>query len=168
MKLSQLKPAIGAKKNKKRIGRGNASGHGTFSGRGMKGQNSRKSGGVRIGFEGGQTPLLRRIPKLKGFKNINKVTFFPVNLSTIEEKYNADEIVSPQSLFEKKILRKKSQPVKILAVGEINKKLTFSELSFSNTAKEKIEKSGGKIEQELSKEKLTKDLPKKAKKKEKK
>lgn len=165
MKLSDLKPAKGAKKLKKRIGRGNASGTGTYSGRGMKGQNSRKSGGVRIGFEGGQTPLLRRIPKLKGFKNINKITFSPINLATIEEKYAEDEIVSPESLIKKNILRKKTQPVKILGVGEITKKISFSDVAFSATAKEKIEKAGGKIENELVKEKSPEKKTKKEKKK---
>jgi len=146
MKLNDLKSARGARKAKKRVGRGNGSGRGTFCTRGCKGQNSRSDGGVRLGFEGGQTPLLRRIPKLKGFKNPNREEFFPLNLATVESCFAENETVSPQTLLEKKIMRKKNQSVKVLGNGSISKKVNFKNVAFSKVAKEKVEKAGGKIE----------------------
>jgi large subunit ribosomal protein L15 len=125
MKLHQLQSAPGSKKQKVRRGRGDSSGSGNYSGRGMKGQNSRSGGGVRIGFEGGQTPLLRRTPKLKGFKQPNRVEYLPINLSVIEEKYSDGETVSTDTLLEKRIIRTISQPVKILGNGKLTKKVAF-------------------------------------------
>ncbi|MCT4592075.1 MAG: 50S ribosomal protein L15 [Candidatus Gracilibacteria bacterium] len=152
MKLHELKPAEGARKSKIRRGRGNASGKGTFSGRGCKGQNARSGGGVRLGFEGGQTPLLRRIPKLKGFKNPNRVDFVPFNLDAIEANFSDAEMVSIETLADKGML-KKNAPVKILGNGELTKKVNFDGVYVSASAKSKIEKAGGKIENELKNEK---------------
>ncbi len=152
VKLHDLKPAAGARKKSKRLGRGNASGKGTYSGRGMKGQNSRTGGGVRLGFEGGQTPLLRRIPKLKGFKNPNKEEFTPLNLAKIEELYKDGETVSLETVREKRITKKKNM-IKVLGNGELTKKITFQGVAVSASARKKIEKAGGKIENEIKAEK---------------
>jgi large subunit ribosomal protein L15 len=159
MNLSKLTTSRGSSKKAKRVGRGNASGRGTYSTRGVKGQNARSGGGVRLGFEGGQTPLLSRIPKLKGFKNHNREEFTPLNLAVIEAKFEADSMVSPESLNQKGIITKKG-PIKILGQGELTKALTFTNFAFSESAKEKITKAKGKIEQEI----VTKKEPKKSKK----
>lgn len=149
MKIHELKSAPGARKDKIRRGRGDASGKGSFSGRGCKGQNARSGGGVRIGFEGGQTPLMRRIPKLKGFRSPCKEVFTPCNLTKIDEAYKAGETVSSETLVAKRVISKKNLMVKILSMGELSKALTFDGVAFSATAKAKIEKAGGKITNEL-------------------
>ncbi len=143
-KLLDLKRNKGAQKNKKRVGRGNGSGHGTYSTRGRNGQNQRTGGGTRPGFEGGQTPLYRRMPKLKGFRNINRVKYQVVNVSKLNI-YDDDAEVNIINLYEKKLISKPNQPVKILGQGELTKKLTIKVDSVSSTAKEKIEKAKGKI-----------------------
>jgi len=131
-------------KKKKRVGRGNASTWGTFCGRGCKGMGQRKSGNVRPGFEGGQTPLLKRLPKLKGFKNPNKVDFQVLNLKDFESF--SDDNVTIDSLHKAKMISKKSIPVKILSYGDLKKKLVFeSGIKFSKLAKDKILKAGGTI-----------------------
>ncbi len=166
MKLHELKAAPGSRQKKKRVGRGNASKKGTYCGRGMNGQNSRSGGGVRVGFEGGQTELIRRTPKLKGFKNPCKKEYFPINLALIEEKFNEGEKVSTETLIEKKIIKKNTLPIKILSKGELTKKIDFDGLAFSEAAKEKIKKAGGKIENEIITKKLyPKSAPKEVKKK---
>jgi len=144
MQLHSLRPTLGSIKKNKRLGRGNASGHGTFSGRGCKGQGQRKSGNVRRGFEGGQTPLIMRLPKLRGFKNINKVTYQVVNLSALN-KFNDGDEVNPEILLEKKIISKRALPIKILGNGQITKKLSVKAHAFSRVAKAKIIQAGGKI-----------------------
>lgn len=142
MKLHELQPAAGSKQKKVRRGRGDASGSGNYCGRGMKGQNSRSGGGVRIGFEGGQTPLLRRTPKLKGFKQPNRIEYLPINLSLIEEKYSDDETVSTETLLEKRIIRNLNQPVKILGNGKLTKKVQFFDgLKMSESAKKAAAKT---------------------------
>jgi len=142
MRLDNIKPKSGASKSKKRLGRGNASGHGTYSGRGCKGQGQRKSGNVRPGFEGGQTPLLMRMPKLKGFKNPNKVTYQVINVGALNVFENGDD-VNVQTLAEKGLLSRKL-PVKILGDGKLEKKLTVKVNKISASAKEKIKQAGGK------------------------
>src|SRR5581483_233717 len=136
--LNQLKPPAGARQNFKRVGRGRSSGKGKTSGRGQKGQNSRTGGGVRLGFEGGQMPLARRSPK-KGFKNP-----FPTHWTILSlEKLNAfsdNTEVNPQMLMEKGLIKTVQKPVKILANGEITKRITVKAQAFSKGAKEKIEK----------------------------
>jgi large subunit ribosomal protein L15 len=144
MKLNQIKPKAGAVKNRKRVGRGNGSGHGTYSGRGCKGQGQRKSGTVRPGFEGGQTPLINRLPKLRGFKNPTKTTFQVVNVSSLEAFNNGEE-VNIQTLLEKKLISKKDLPVKVLGDGKLTKKITLKVQKTSKTAKAKVIAAGGKV-----------------------
>ena len=144
MKLHNLKPSPGSKKKRKRVGRGTATGQGTTAGRGMNGQNSRSGGGTRPGFEGGQMPLYRRLPK-RGFTNIFQKEYAIVNLDSLND-FDENEEVTVELLLDRKIIRKKLDGVKILGKGEINKKLTVKANKFSKTAKEKIEAVGGKAE----------------------
>ncbi len=145
MQLHEVQPNKGARKSRIRRGRGDASGYGSFSGRGCKGQNARSGGGVKAGFEGGQTPLWKRMPKLKGFKNPNRVPFLAVNLLKIEKLYSDGETVNEMTLLEKGIISSTKSPIKILSSGELTKKLTFENVAFSAKSKEKVEKSGSTI-----------------------
>ena len=145
MRLEDLRPSPGAMKEKKRKGRGPGSGLGKTAGRGHKGQKARGSSKVEPWFEGGQTPLHRRLPK-RGFKNINKKVYAIVNVKTLEEKFEEGEVVTPESLLEKGIIKKINDGVKILGNGELTKPLTVKAHAFSKSAKEKIEKVGGKVE----------------------
>lgn len=144
MKLNELKPKAGSVKNHKRVGRGNASGHGTYSGRGCKGQGQRKSGTVRPGFEGGQTPLINRLPKLRGFKNPTRASFQVVNVGSLEV-FDSGAEVSLQSLLEKRLVSKRDLPVKILGDGKLSKKLTLKVQKVSKAAKSKVLAVGGKV-----------------------
>lgn len=148
MQLNDLRPAEGSRKNRKRIGRGNSSGHGTTAGRGTKGQLSRSGGGKGAGFEGGQQPLAMRLPKLPGFINHNRVEYAPVNVSRLEEIYADGEAVNGETLCAKGVIKKPFIPVKVLGNGEITKKLTVSVDKVSASAKAKIEAAGGKVETE--------------------
>ena len=144
MKLSEI-GSPGSLKKRKRVGRGNGSGHGTTSGRGTKGQLSRSGGNTRVGFEGGQMPLQRRIPHLKGFKNTRKVIFNTINIGDLE-KFKEGSSIDYKLLLENGMINKKNSPVKILGDGTLSKKLTVKANSFSKSAAEKIEKAGGKME----------------------
>ena len=144
MKLHELSPAPGSVKKAFRKGRGKGSGNGTTAGRGQKGQWARSGGGVRVGFEGGQMPLTRRIPK-RGFHNIFAKPLEAVNVSALE-KFEDGAVVDAQALLEKGILSKCQYGVKILGKGSISKKLTVRASAFSASAKEKIEAVGGKVE----------------------
>ena len=144
MRLNQLSPAEGAVKTSKRKGRGPASGLGKTSGRGQKGQKSRSGGGVRPGFEGGQMPLTRRLPK-RGFTNVFAKVYNEVNLGQLDI-FEEDTVVTPQLLMEKGIIKKEKDGVKILGNGELNTKLTVKAHKFSKAAQEKIEAAGGKAE----------------------
>lgn len=144
MKLSELTPNIGSKHKKKRIGRGTGSGHGGTSCRGTKGQRSRSGGGVRLGFEGGQMPLIRRLPK-RGFTRIFKKEYNIVNVRNLEEKFNDNEEVTPSTLKQRGLV-KKDLPIRILGSGEITKKLKVKVAGFSKSAREKILKAGGSVE----------------------
>ncbi len=144
MKLNSMKSKAGSVKTRKRIGRGNASGHGTYSGRGSKGQGQRKSGNVRPGFEGGQTPLISRLPKLRGFTNPNKVISQVVNVSDLNV-YKENEEVNIQSLLEKRLVSKKDVPVKLLGDGKLEKKVVVRLQKISSTAKAKVIQAGGKV-----------------------
>lgn len=144
--LSNLTYGKGGVKKKKRVARGSGSGLGKTAGRGEKGQKSRSGGAKPRYFEGGQMPLYRRLPK-RGFKNIWKVRFEVVNLKQIEQKYTDGEIVNPQTLKEKNII-KGNGPIKILGDGNLTKKVTFEGVVFSKSAREKIENSGGKTNAE--------------------
>ena len=146
MQLNDLRPADGAKKKRKRIGRGNSSGHGTTAGRGTKGQLSRSGGGKGAGFEGGQNPLAMRLPKLPGFRNPNRVEYTPVNLDRLEAKFEAGDVVDGASLVAKGIIKKASTPVKVLGDGELTKALTVKVDKVSASAQKKIEAAGGKVE----------------------
>lgn len=145
MRLHDLKPAEGSTKKKKRVGRGIGSGHGKTSGRGHKGQNARSGGGVRPGFEGGQMPLTRRIPK-RGFTNIFKKEYSIVNVGTLEERFEDGAEITPEVLIEKGIIKDVKDGVKILGDGELTKKLTVKAHKFSQSAVEKIQAVGGKAE----------------------
>ncbi len=144
MKLNELSPAVGSTHAKKRVGRGHATGNGKTAGKGHKGQNSRSGGGVRIGFEGGQMPLARRVPK-RGFNNIFAKPLEAINVSALE-KFEDGAVVTAEALLEKGILSKCTYGVKILGNGEITKKLTVKVSAFSESAKQKIEAAGGKTE----------------------
>ncbi len=143
MQAHQLKPAAGAKHARKRVGRGNASGHGTYSGRGLKGQKARSGRKPRRFFEGGQTRLFKKLPRRRGFHNPFRVEYTPVNVSDLES-FEAGTEVTPELLKEKGIIRSLRKPVKILARGELSKALSVRAHKFSLTAKEKIEAAGGK------------------------
>ena len=144
MKLNELSPAAGSVKEAYRKGRGSGSGNGKTAGRGHKGQKARSGGGVRIGFEGGQMPLARRIPK-RGFHNIFAKPLESVNVSALE-KFEDGAVVDAKALLDAGILSKCTYGVKILGNGEITKKLTVKASAFSESAKAKIEAAGGKAE----------------------
>ena len=146
MQLNDLTPAAGSTKNRKRVGRGNSSGHGTFSGRGMNGQLSRSGGGKGKGFEGGQQPLAMRLPKLPGFTNHSRVEYAPVNVSRLDGLFNDGDVVDGTSLVEKGVIKAEFIPVKVLGDGELTKKLTVRVDKVSASAQAKIEAAGGKVE----------------------
>lgn len=144
MQAHQLKPARGSTHVKRRVGRGNASGVGTYSGRGLKGQKARAGNKPRRFFEGGQTRLLRKLPRKKGFHNPFRVEYAPVNLSVLNG-FEAGTEVTPELLIEKRMLRNLNKPVKVLATGEIDRALNVTAHRFSLTAKEKIKAAGGTV-----------------------
>ena len=145
MKLYNIKPAEGATKTRKRLGRGIGSGTGKTSGKGHKGQNARSGGGVRIGFEGGQLPLFRRLPK-RGFSNaMFKVRYATINLCDLN-KFEDNSVITPELLKEMGIIKNQLDGIKVLGNGTLEKKLVVKAHKFSNTAKEQIEKLGGKAE----------------------
>ncbi len=144
MKLHELKPAEGSRKERNRVGRGIGSGNGKTAGKGHKGQNARSGGGVRPGFEGGQTPLFQRLPK-RGFTNISRKDFAIVNLETLNRFEDGTE-VTPELLVETGVVSNLKAGVKVLGKGNIEKKLTVRAHKFSSTAKEAIEAAGGTVE----------------------
>ena len=146
MQLNDLRPNPGAKKSRKRVGRGNSSGYGTTAGRGQNGQLSRSGGGKGAGFEGGQQPLAMRLPKLPGFRNINRVEYAPVNVSRIDALYADGDVVDAESLVAKGVIKSVAKPVKVLGDGEITKKVTVKVDKVSASAQAKIEAAGGKVE----------------------
>ncbi|WP_010279632.1 50S ribosomal protein L15 [Paenibacillus senegalensis] len=144
MKLHELSPAPGSRKVRKRVGRGIATGNGKTSGRGHKGQNSRSGGGVRPGFEGGQNPLYRRLPK-RGFTNFTRKEYAVVNLDRLNDFAEGTE-VTPETLLSSGIVKNSLDGIKILGNGDLNVKLTVKANKFSKSAVEKIEAAGGKTE----------------------
>jgi large subunit ribosomal protein L15 len=144
MKFHELRPAKGARKAKKRVGRGTGSGYGKTAGRGTKGQNSRSGGGVRPYFEGGQLPLVRRLPHKRGFTNIFSVRYSVVNLDRLAG-FRKGSKVDPQALAKAGIIKSSRERVKILGRGELKKALTISAHKFSASAREKIEAVGGTV-----------------------
>jgi large subunit ribosomal protein L15 len=139
----ELHPNPGATHQKKRVGRGNGSGHGTYSGRGLKGQKSRSGKNVRITFEGGQMPLARKLHVLRGFSNARfKVVYQPVNVGQLE-RFEAGATVDPEALKAAGVLKHLREPVKVLGEGELTRKLNVTAHRFSDAAKAKIESAGG-------------------------
>ena len=160
MKLHELSPAAGSTRDVKRIGRGHGSGHGKTAGKGHKGQWARSGGGVKPGFEGGQTKLAMRIPK-RGFNNKNFATVYAtINVSDLEKKFEAGAVVDVDAIVAAGLVKDVKDGVKVLGCGELTKALTVKGVKFSETAKEKIEKAGGKAEAAEDKAKF---LPKSAK-----
>ncbi len=145
MKLNELSPAVGSAKDSYRKGRGPGSGNGKTAGKGHKGQNARSGGGVRPGFEGGQLPLYRKLPK-RGFKNRFAVNYAIVNVCDLN-KFEDGAVVDLEALLAAKIVRKELDGLKVLGGGELTKKLTVKATVFSASAKEKIEAAGGKTEE---------------------
>ena len=146
MQIHDLSPAPGSRKDRKRVGRGHGSGKGGRSGKGQDGQLSRSGGGKGPGFEGGQTPLYMRLPKLPGFKNRFRVEYAIVNVGRLEEIYSAGETVDVDSLFDKGVIKSKTVPVKILGDGDLKKKLDVKVDKASGSARTKIEAAGGTVE----------------------
>lgn len=144
MKLHEMSYTEGARRERKRIGRGHGSGHGKTSGKGQKGQNARSGGGVRLGFEGGQTPIMRRLPK-RGFTNFNRKVYAIVNVESLNVFEN-DTVVTPELLIETGLVKKELDGIKILGQGELEKKLTVKANKFSGSAVSTIEQAGGKVE----------------------
>ena len=144
MKLHELKAPVGSNSNRKRRGRGTATGQGKTSGRGMNGQKSRSGGGVRLGFEGGQMPLYRRLPK-RGFTNIWGTTYATINVDDLN-RFDAGTVVTPELLREAGLIKKLNDGVKVLGDGALKNSVTVKANKFSKTAIEKIEAAGGKAE----------------------
>ena len=144
MKLSELSPAAGSVRESKRKGRGPGTGNGKTGGRGHKGLGQRSGGSSRRGFEGGQMPLVRRVPK-RGFVNIFKVSYEPVNVSTLES-FNAGDVIDAAALLERGLMKSSKNGLKVLGNGELTKSLTVKAAAFSESARRKIEAAGGKAE----------------------
>ena len=144
MEIHELGPAYGAKTTRKRVGRGIGSGLGKTAGKGHKGQKARSGGSIRRGFEGGQTPLYRRIPK-RGFKNHFATEYVTVNVADLEN-YDNDTVIDINTLLKDGLVRKQLDGLKVLGNGELTKKLTVVASKFTKSAEEKIVKAGGKIE----------------------
>ncbi|MGQ9880900.1 MAG: 50S ribosomal protein L15 [Armatimonadota bacterium] len=145
MFLHELKPNPGATHRRKRVGRGIGSGHGKTAGRGTKGQKARDQ--VPLTFEGGQTPLHRRLPRLKGFKNPNRKEYTIINVALLEERFDAGEVVTPELLLERRIIKDlEKDGLKVLGEGELTKPLTVRAHKFSKSAQQKITAAGGSVE----------------------
>ena len=144
MKLHELQPSEGSRHVRNRVGRGTSSGNGKTAGRGQKGQKARSGGGVRLGFEGGQTPLFMRLPK-RGFTNINRKEYAVINLDVLNKFEDGTE-VTPALLVESGIIKDEKAGIKVLANGELTKKLSVKAAKFSKTAQSAIEAAGGSIE----------------------
>ena len=144
MQQQDLKPPAGAKKARRRVGRGDSSGYGSFAGKGMKGQNSRSGGGVRPGFEGGQLPLSKKLPFIRGFTNIFRVEYNAVNVESLSA-FDANSEVTPEVLKKTGVVRNLNKPVKILGRGELDIPLNVTAHKFSLSARQKIEAAGGSV-----------------------
>ncbi|MDD5285261.1 MAG: 50S ribosomal protein L15 [Desulfuromonadaceae bacterium] len=145
MELNSLKPALGSTKNRKRIGRGTGSGHGKTATKGHKGQKARSGGSIKAGFEGGQMPLQRRLPK-RGFIPLDRVEYSIVNLSQLDV-FDAGTVIDGIALASKGLIKSSSAPVKVLGNGDLNKTLHVSATKFSQSAKDKIIAAGGTVEE---------------------
>ncbi len=145
MKLHELKPPKGAKKARKRVGRGNASGQGTYAGRGRKGQKARSGGAKAPYFEGGQLPLVRRLPHKRGFVNIWRVEYAPVNVDRLAAAFEPGAEVTPEAMAAAGLIKSPDLPVKVLGRGELDKPLKVTAHRFSASARAKIEAAGGTV-----------------------
>jgi len=145
MKLHELRPDEGATKKRKRVGRGISAGQGKSAGRGTKGQGARKGGVKGAYFEGGQLPLVRRLPFKRGFTNIFRVEYQEVNLDDLARVFQANDAVTPEAMAERGLIRKSTDPVVVLGRGELEIPLQVSAHRFSKTAQEQIEKAGGSL-----------------------
>jgi large subunit ribosomal protein L15 len=146
MKQNELSPSPGSKHTRKRVGRGDGSGHGTYSCRGLKGQKSRSGPGIALRFEGGQTPLVKRLPHKRGFTNIFKTNYVLVKLQRLEV-FDENTEITPQTLLDAGLIRSLKKPVKILGDGELQRSLVVKANKFSESAKRKIEAAGGRAEE---------------------
>jgi len=146
VKPHELRPPKGAKRKRKRVARGHGAGQGKTAGRGTKGQKARSGGGVRPYFEGGQLPLVRRLPQKRGFHNPFKKEYVTINVEGLNEGFEAGTKVSPQALVEAGMIKSVALPVKVLGGGKLEKPLTVRAHAFSHTARSKIEAAGGEIE----------------------
>lgn len=146
MKQHELAPSTGARHKRKRIGRGLGSGHGRTAGKGSKGQLARAGRHIRPGFEGGQNPLIKRLPEKRGFTNIFRVEYDTINI-TVLNRFEADSEVTPQRFVEEGLVKSLKKPIKILGNGELLKPLTVSAHKFTQTARSKIEAAGGMVEE---------------------
>jgi large subunit ribosomal protein L15 len=146
MQQHEITPAEGSHHSAKRVGRGNASGHGTYSGRGCKGNKARAGWGVRPGFEGGQLPIIKRLPEKRGFTNLFKTRFNLVNLKSLCV-FEAGSVVDTDAMIAARLIKNDKLPVKILGVGEVDRPLTVKAHKFSGAAKSAIEAAGGKAEE---------------------
>lgn len=145
MKQSEVRPCVGSRRKAKRVGRGDGSNRGTYSGRGYKGQKSRSGGGVRLGFEGGQLPLIKRLPRKRGFTNVFKTRYDVVNVGKLNV-FAAGSEVNARGLFEARLVKSVSRPIKILGTGDIDRTLVVKANRFSAAAERKIAAAGGKAE----------------------
>lgn len=146
MRQDELFPPPGSKKRRKRVGRGDGSGHGSYSGRGIKGQKARSGGGVPPYFEGGQLPLVRRLPQKRGFTNIFRKEYNIVNIKALN-RFPPGTKIDPELLYKEGLIKSLKKPIKILGDGEISYPIFIKAHCFSQSAKEKIEKAGGKFEE---------------------
>jgi len=142
----QISPGQGSRRRRRRIGRGNAAGQGTYAGKGLKGQKARSGKGPRPGFEGGQLPLIKRLPEKRGFTNIFKERYSLVNVGDLES-YAGDEPITKEMLRDLGLVKNLKHPIKILGDGDLTRSVTIQADKFSGTAKQKIEKAGGKVEE---------------------
>ncbi|MEA3441886.1 MAG: 50S ribosomal protein L15 [Chloroflexota bacterium] len=145
MKQNELKPPTGAKHKRKRVGRGDSSGHGCYSGRGSKGQKSRSGGGVRLGFEGGQLPLIKKLPSKRGFTNIFRVNYNIINVGKLDI-FSPNTTVTPEELFQARLIKSAGLPTKILGGGDIHRPLLVKVNKLSATAEKKIIAAGGEVQ----------------------
>lgn len=146
MRQDELRPARGSRHARKRVGRGNASGHGTYSGRGLKGQKARAGGGVKPGFEGGQLPLVRRMARKRGFTNAFRIEYEPLNVSRLA-RFPAGSEVTPETLVSAGIIKNGNRLIKVLGEGSLKVAITVRAHKFSAMARQKIEAAGGKAEE---------------------
>ena len=146
MMQHEVAPPKGARRNRKRVGRGDAAGQGSTAGRGMKGQKSRSGGGPRVGFEGGQLPIIKALPMRRGFNNIFKTYYSLVKLETLD-KFDSGDVVTAEVLFQRGYLRNLNRPVKVVGGGELTKPLTVVANKFTRSAREAIESANGTVEE---------------------